>query len=64
MSAARPAPTDDVADYIIAKCAETDTYLNVLKLHKLLYYFRPGFTARLAARSITVSVTPRACTRV
>jgi uncharacterized phage-associated protein len=29
---------DDVCDYIIARCAEAEVGLNVLKLQKLLYY--------------------------
>ena len=33
-----PTTTNDACDYIIAKCGESDVYLNVLKLHKLLYY--------------------------
>lgn len=40
---ALPVSVDDVADYIIAKCAETDTYLNVLKLHKLVYYVQAWY---------------------
>lgn len=33
-----PANVQDVCDYIIVKLNGADAYLNVLKLHKLLYY--------------------------
>lgn len=50
MNAKVPAAVDDVADYVIAKCLETDTYLNVLKLHKLLYYIQAWHLAFFEGR--------------
>lgn len=40
-----PAHLDDVADYIIVKLNEAGSSLNVLKLHKLLYYVQAWYLA-------------------
>lgn len=41
---------DDVADYIIVKMSDADVYLNVLKLHKLLYYVQAWHLAFVGRR--------------
>jgi len=45
-----PANIQDVCDYIIVKMDEAQVHLNVLKLHKLLYYVQAWYLAFMDGR--------------
>lgn len=47
---ARKVAVDDIADYITVRMAEAGAYLNVLKLHKLVYYVQAWHLAFFGRR--------------